>query len=108
MLTVGTYDGVHLGHQHIIRYLIERAEAQGLRSTVVTFDPHPRQVVTGQPVPLLTTLEERARALEELGLHRMVVLPFTQAFSQMTSRSSSDTTTALAGTGKATAKPSTI
>lgn len=85
MVTVGTFDGVHLGHQHIIRYLIRRAAEKGLRSTVVTFDPHPRQVVTGHPVPLLTTLEERAEVLAALGLHRMVVLPFTKAFSRMTS-----------------------
>lgn len=83
VVTVGTFDGVHLGHQAIIRYLVERAEAQNGRSTVVTFDPHPRAVVQGQAVPLLTTPEERADVMEGLGLDRFLVVPFTKEFSQL-------------------------
>ncbi len=51
--------------------------------TVVTFSPHPREVITGQPVPLLTTLDERADLLEALGVERFVVLPFSRALSQL-------------------------
>ena len=83
VLTVGTFDGVHLGHQAIIRYLVERARIQGGRSVVVSFDPHPREVVHGEAVPLLTTLEERAAELEALGLDGFVVLPFTPAFARL-------------------------
>ncbi len=83
VLTVGTFDGVHLGHQAILRYLRERAVAVGGHPTVVSFDPHPRTVVTGQPVPLLTTLEERAALLEEHGAARFVVLPFTRDLSML-------------------------
>ncbi len=83
VLTVGTFDGVHRGHQAIIRYLIGRAEARQGRSVVVTFDPHPREVVHGELVPLLTTLQERAALFADLGVDRMVVIPFTEAFSAL-------------------------
>lgn len=86
VVTEGTFDGVHVGHQAIIRYLIERARSRGGESVVVTFDPHPREVVHGADVPLLTTIEERADVLEELGLDRLVVVEFTKAFSRMTAR----------------------
>lgn len=82
VVTVGTFDGVHQGHEAIVRFLIERAQQMGGRSTVVTFDPHPREVLTGKPISLLTTIEERAKRLEKLGLDRLVVLPFTHAFSE--------------------------
>ena len=83
VVTEGTFDGVHVGHQAIIRYLIRRARRQGGESVVVTFTPHPREVVHGAEVPLLTTVEERADVLERLGLDRLVVVEFTRAFSQM-------------------------
>ena len=83
VVTTGTFDGVHLGHQAIVAYLVERARAVGGVPTVVTFSPHPREVITGQPVPLLTTLDERADRLEALGVERFVVLPFSRALSQL-------------------------
>lgn len=83
VLTVGTFDGVHLGHQAILRYLIERAERIGGAPTVVSFDPHPREVVTGEHVPLLTTLDERAELLKAHGIERFVVLPFTRDLSNL-------------------------
>ena len=81
VVTTGTFDGVHRGHQAIIRYLVGRAHEIGGVPTVVTFDPHPREVLTGQHVPLLTTLEERADLLEQLGVERFVVLPFSRDLS---------------------------
>jgi riboflavin kinase / FMN adenylyltransferase len=83
VVTVGTFDGVHLGHQAIIRYLCSRAKAVEGSATVVSFDPHPREVVTGERMPLLTTLEERAALLEALGVDRFVVLPFTRDLSML-------------------------
>ncbi|MGB3541296.1 bifunctional riboflavin kinase/FAD synthetase [Rubrivirga sp.] len=80
VITTGTFDGVHLGHQAIIHYLVERAGDGGV-PTVVTFDPHPREVLLGQPIPLLTTLGERADALEALGVQRFVVVPFSRDLS---------------------------
>ena len=81
VITTGTFDGVHVAHQAIVRYLVERAAAVGGVPTVVTFDPHPREVLTGHAVPLLTTLDERADALEALGVERFVVLPFSRDLS---------------------------
>ncbi|HLT48461.1 MAG TPA: bifunctional riboflavin kinase/FAD synthetase [Rubricoccaceae bacterium] len=81
VLTTGTFDGVHLGHQAILRYLAARAAAVGGKATVVTFHPHPREVLAATPVPLLTTLDERADLVEALGLDRFVVLPFTRDLS---------------------------
>ncbi|PSQ92197.1 MAG: bifunctional riboflavin kinase/FAD synthetase [Bacteroidetes bacterium SW_4_67_19] len=83
VVTVGTFDGVHVGHQAVVRYLIERAEAQDGPATVLSFDPHPRTVLTGEEVPLLTTPAERADLLEDLGLDRFVLMPFTEEFSQI-------------------------
>ncbi len=81
VVTTGTFDGVHLGHQAIVSYLVQRAHEVGGVPTVVTFDPHPREVLRGQPVPLLTTLDERADLLEGLGVERFVVLPFSRDLS---------------------------
>ncbi|MEM0962122.1 MAG: bifunctional riboflavin kinase/FAD synthetase [Bacteroidota bacterium] len=81
VVTTGTFDGVHLGHRAIVRYLVERAADIGGVPTVVTFDPHPRAVLLGHPIPLLTTLAERADALEELGVERFVVIRFSRDLS---------------------------
>ena len=83
VLTVGTFDGVHLGHQAVLDYLNERAARVDGRSVVVSFDPHPREVVTGERVPLLTTLDERAALLQAHGIDRFVVLPFTRDLSNL-------------------------
>jgi len=84
VVTVGTFDGVHRGHQAILDYLGRRAGEQSGPSTLVSFDPHPRSVVHGEDVPLLTTVAERADVLEELGLDRFVVIPFTEEFARLT------------------------
>ena len=81
VVTTGTFDGVHLGHQAIVRYLVARAREVGGVPTVVTFDPHPREVLLGRPIPLLTTLTERADLLEALGVGRFVVVPFSRDLS---------------------------
>ena len=86
LVTVGTFDGVHHGHQSIIRYLVDRARRKAGTSVAISFDPHPRQVLTGTPVPLLTTIEERAALFEALGLDRFIVLPFTREFAATSAR----------------------
>ena len=83
VLTVGTFDGVHRGHQTIITYLRKRAQEQNGPSTLVSFDPHPRSVVQGKEIPLLTTVQERADILEGLGIDRLVVVPFSSEFAQL-------------------------
>ncbi len=84
VVTVGTFDGVHLGHRAIIRRLKNAAYERGARSVVLTFDPHPRSVVgpkREQP-DLLTSVEERVALFEQLGVDLMVVIPFTLEFSR--------------------------
>jgi riboflavin kinase/FMN adenylyltransferase len=73
-VAIGTFDGVHRGHRRVI----EAAEAAHLRSTVVTFDPHPRSLL-GAPVELLTTLERRLELFEALGVEDVLVLRFDEA-----------------------------
>ncbi|PSQ95746.1 MAG: bifunctional riboflavin kinase/FAD synthetase [Bacteroidetes bacterium SW_9_63_38] len=82
VVTVGTFDGVHRGHKVIVDHLLERAHQRGGPSTLVSFDPHPRSVVREQEVPLLTTVEERAAILEDMGLDRFVVIPFSTEFAK--------------------------
>lgn len=84
VITVGTFDGVHLGHQKIITQLVEEAKKNGSSPTLLTFDPHPRTVLQASvSMPLIQTLDERAETLERLGLEHMVVHPFTKSFSQL-------------------------
>mgnify|MGYP000722040688 FL=1 len=85
-VTVGTFDGVHEGHQSLISTLVNEAKKCGARSVLVTFDPHPRDIINPQhSLGLLTTLEERAEILSDLGLDEMVVIPFTRDFSLLSS-----------------------
>lgn len=83
LVTQGTFDGVHVGHQAILRYLVRRAKLKGGKSVVVTFDPHPREVVHGEAVPLLATVEERAEVMEAIGIDRVIVIEFTPALSKL-------------------------
>jgi riboflavin kinase/FMN adenylyltransferase len=85
-VTVGTFDGLHRGHQHIITALRERADVKKARSVVVTFDPHPREVVGRGPVKLLTTVEERIDLFRQTQVDLLVILHFTFEFSRQTSR----------------------
>jgi riboflavin kinase/FMN adenylyltransferase len=83
-VTIGVFDGVHRGHRVVVQRLIERARAAGARSVVVTFDPHPMTVVRPESAPLLlTTVDQRAVLLGELGVDAVCVLAFTAAFSQL-------------------------
>lgn len=85
VITIGTFDGVHVGHQQIIRRITELARACQGESVLITFEPHPRLVLNPEPhdLQLLTTIEEKARALDALGVNHLVVAPFTYEFSQM-------------------------
>ncbi|HEY9286966.1 MAG TPA: bifunctional riboflavin kinase/FAD synthetase [Candidatus Dormibacteraeota bacterium] len=76
--TIGTFDGVHRGHQALIKPLIAKAKAAGAASLLVTFEPHPRCVVDPDHCPAsLTTLDEKTLLLDRMGLDHLVVVPFT-------------------------------
>ncbi|WP_022834788.1 bifunctional riboflavin kinase/FAD synthetase [Salisaeta longa] len=83
VVTVGTFDGVHRGHQAIIEYLIDRAATRDGVSTLLSFDPHPRSVVHDEDVPLLSTIDERGDLLARYGLDRFVVVPFDEDFGTL-------------------------
>jgi len=83
VITIGAYDGVHLGHQAIIAEVRRRAEATGARSAVVTFDRHPASVVRPESAPrLLTDLDQKLELLAATGIDATVVVPFDVAQSQ--------------------------
>ena len=85
-ITVGTFDGVHLGHQKIINQLVKKAKQKNCGTLLLTFDPHPRKVVQPSNAPLLLqTIEERSEILSKLGLEIIFVQPFTKAFSKLNS-----------------------
>lgn len=83
VVTVGTFDGVHLGHRSILMEVVEKAKLTSGRSMVVTFDPHPREVVGKGPVEYLSTLNERLRKIEQFGLDETLVIRFTYEFSRL-------------------------
>ncbi|MDF3302655.1 bifunctional riboflavin kinase/FAD synthetase [Streptomyces tropicalis] len=84
VVTIGSYDGVHRGHQLIVRHAVDRARALGVPSVVVTFDPHPSEVVRpGSHPPLLAAHHRRAELMAELGVDAVLVLPFTSEFSKL-------------------------
>src|SRR6266511_5650309 len=82
-VTIGFFDGVHRGHQAVIRRTTEIAGSRGLVPVAVTFDRHPREILTPGAEPrLLTTLDRKASLIADLGIDRLVVLEFTGEFSR--------------------------
>lgn len=87
VVTVGTFDGVHLGHRKLIETVVEKARERNCRSVVVTFDPHPREIINPGKggIKMLTTLKERCELLEDIGVDMLLVIPFDRDFSLLTS-----------------------
>src|SRR5690606_3821547 len=87
VVTSGTFDGVHLGHQKILNRLREIATANEGETVVITFWPHPRLVLHPEEdsLKLLNTFEEKAELLKDHGVHHLIRIPFTKEFSQLTS-----------------------
>ena len=82
VLTLGVFDGLHLGHQRIMKTVVERAKTVDAHSTAITFDPHPRAVLHPESAPpLLQTLDQRLANFEVLGIEQAIVIPFTQEFA---------------------------
>ncbi len=83
-VTVGTFDGLHIGHRKIMRTLVDTARAQNLRSVVLTFDPHPRQILCpGVPVSFVLGQGEKIDAFRSLGIDCLVVHPFSREFASL-------------------------
>jgi len=84
VVTIGTFDGVHLGHQKIIQRLLESAQNENLTSVVLTFFPHPRMVLQKDTqIQLINTIDERKTLLDHLGLDHLIIHPFTREFSRL-------------------------
>jgi riboflavin kinase/FMN adenylyltransferase len=80
-LTIGVFDGVHRGHQQIIEKLVKEAHAQNEPAVVLTFDPHPANILSGQEIKCLTTPDERADLLAGLGVDHVITQRFTRDLS---------------------------
>ena len=84
VLTLGVFDGLHLGHQLIMQTVVERARKVGAMPTVITFDPHPRAVLHPESAPpLLQTLDQKVEGFGVLGIEQTIVVHFDHAFSQI-------------------------
>ena len=85
ILTIGTFDGVHLGHQKIITSLVTKAKQKSLQANILTFFPHPRMVLQKESnLKLIDTLEEKQNLLSELGIDNLIIQPFSKEFSKLT------------------------
>jgi riboflavin kinase/FMN adenylyltransferase len=85
VVTIGTFDGVHLGHKSILKRLVQTAKEDNLESVVLTFFPHPRWVLQqSSELKLINTIEERKKLIEQSGLNHLVIHPFTKEFSRLT------------------------
>lgn len=86
VVATGFFDGVHLGHRHVIKHLVDAAAVRGVESTVLTFWPHPRNVLQkeARDLRLLTTLQHKKELLMSLGVNHVEVIQFTKDFSSMT------------------------
>jgi riboflavin kinase/FMN adenylyltransferase len=84
VLTIGTFDGVHTGHQQVIAQMKKRAEEVNGETVIITFDPHPRTVVKAAAgIQLLNTLDEKIVLLSDTGIDHLVIVPFTETFAQL-------------------------
>lgn len=85
VITIGTFDGVHNGHKQVLYALKSTAQSVGGESVLITFDPHPRKVVSSAilGIRLLNTLEEKKRLLEKEGIDHLVIVPFTEKFANL-------------------------
>ncbi len=88
IVSSGTFDGVHLGHQKILSKLIEIAKNRGGESVLITFFPHPRMVLfnDSQNLKLLNTISEKIARLEQFGVDHLIIIPFTREFSEINSQ----------------------
>ncbi len=86
VVTIGMFDGVHRAHQSIVQQVVEKAKRVNGRSVVVTFDPHPKDIVSKEKksIDLLSTVDEKLQQIEKLGVDAVFIIPFTFEFSRLT------------------------
>ena len=87
ILTIGTFDGVHIGHQKILKHIVALAQKEGLVPTVLTLFPHPRMVLQKDDnIKLLNTIDERIQLLKNIGIERVIVKEFTKVFANLSAK----------------------
>ncbi|MFM7639492.1 MAG: bifunctional riboflavin kinase/FAD synthetase [Bacteroidota bacterium] len=88
VITQGTFDGVHLGHQKLLKQVVVMAKSKNTKSLLITYHPHPRLVIdpNNHELRMLSSIEEKAQAVYDLGVDYVLVLPFTQEFAQLSPR----------------------
>lgn len=85
VVTIGTFDGVHIGHQKIIKKIVTEADDRHAESVILTFFPHPRMIIDpeNQNLKMISTLNEKAEMLADLGVDHLIITPFTRDFSNL-------------------------
>jgi riboflavin kinase/FMN adenylyltransferase len=83
-VTIGNFDGVHLGHQQLFAEVVDRARRSSGSSVVVTFDPHPLRVLRPQGIKLISTIEQKIEWIDRAGIDHLVIIPFDRAFAATT------------------------
>ena len=87
ILTIGTFDGVHIGHKKILKRLIEEAKKNNFSSLVMTFFPHPRMILNkSDEIKMIDTIDEKIYLLEKTGLDNLIIHPFDDNFSKTTAK----------------------
>lgn len=82
---LGNFDGIHIGHQMLIKKVVDIADKKGLEPTIITFHPHPSKILTPtESVPLIITLDQKKEIFRQLGIKNLVLLPFNRRFSEIT------------------------
>jgi len=85
IVTIGNFDGVHLGHQKILLFLVDQAKKRNLYSLVLTFSPHPEEILSKGKIVMIQTLTQRLKTIEKFGVHGVLVTPFDEQFSNLSS-----------------------
>lgn len=85
IVTIGNFDGVHLGHEKILQFLIQEAQKYDLFSLVLTFSPHPDILLGKGKIKMIQTLDQRLKAIEKFGIHAVLITPFDKEFSNLSS-----------------------
>ena len=92
VITVGNYDGIHKGHLDVLEYIVQEGKKRNIPSCLITFNPNPFYVLSDQPKPInLQSQDLKLKALEKIGLDKVLVIPFTEQFSFMTAQEFAET-----------------
>ncbi|MFB0566740.1 MAG: bifunctional riboflavin kinase/FAD synthetase [Candidatus Aminicenantaceae bacterium] len=86
IITIGNFDGVHLGHQKILKFLVDEAKKNDLFSLVLTFSPHPEKILGKSKIQMIQTVDQRLETIENFGVSGVLVTPFDENFSNLSSR----------------------